>query len=76
MRIYTDGSRIEDRAGCGLVLFKDEWATPSSLSLKGPEYATVLQMEIAAIRLAAARIRDEWEHNQGPIFRTFTICDL
>ena len=61
--MYTDGSRIEEKARCGLVLFEDEWALPVEEFYKGPAHSTVFQMEIKAIERAAAKLENEWQVN-------------
>ena len=50
---YTDGSKIDDKTGAGIIVYKDnEFIYRQSYSL--PDRASIFQAELEAIRLAAA----------------------
>ena len=52
---YTDGSRLNERTGSGLVIYKGKNEVHTR-SVRLPDHATVFQAEIAAIALAADRL--------------------
>ena len=56
--IYTDGSRYNDQAGSGFVIYKGSREI-SSKGYRLPDYATVFQAEIAAIAAAANNLMSE-----------------
>ena len=55
--VYTDGSKIADRVGAGVFLYRSDGSTITD-KLRLPDHATVYQAELAAIRRAAHILRD------------------
>ena len=53
--VYTDGSKMNDKVGAGVLILRGN--TTISAKLRLPEYATVYQAEIMAIKLAADLLR-------------------
>ena len=56
INIYTDGSKTDEHTGCGFTIsrYNDEIAADS---IRLPDYTTVYQAEVIAIRLAMIEVR-------------------
>ena len=52
IRIYTDGSNTDEHVGCGFVIYRGTTEISSS-SIRLPEFCTVYQAEVMAIKLAS-----------------------
>ena len=50
--VYTDGSKLNDQVGAGVHIQRDD-ATIASISVRLPDFATVYQAEMMAIKQAA-----------------------
>ena len=53
LKIYTDGSRIKDRAGSGVFISESDGTVTQEMSYHLGKYPTVFQAEIYAIKQAA-----------------------
>ena len=52
INIYTDGSKTDEHVGCGYVIYKGQVEIAAD-SIRLPEYVTVYQAEVLAMKLAA-----------------------
>ena len=54
--LYTDGSKVGDQVGAGFAIFQRQKELASGRS-QLPDYATVFQAEVTAIRLACEKLK-------------------
>ena len=68
LNIYTDGSRVHDLTGCGVVIYEDEKVREELSHHLGQQFS-VFQGEIFAVKKAADWLSDrQLKHNEIDIF--------
>jgi ribonuclease HI len=68
VNVYTDGSKIEGHTGAGFQIYKGKEEIGHD-SFKLPDWCTVFQAEILAIKESCDRIyAEQWHHNYIKLF--------